>query len=211
MDKISLAITSAVIGVIATHVYTIMKEWRCKVKIKQQLKLELSAIQLQLQQQLTVYEDAFSLISQNSYPNVLPRNIVAPIYDEFFKEILLDLKSDYRLAYQKIHHDLEIVNRFNEQWQEEFVIKQKQIHQKGINPSIEDAKYIVELVENAYLNACITSWYITRFLADEKKSIWRFDDTIHADYKRQIKAIVVKIDEIKPKNCAYNKQFKRDS
>lgn len=202
MDKLSLAISSAVIGVIATHVYTTMKEWRCKVKIKQQLKLELSAIQLQLQQQLTVYEDAFSRISQNSYPNVLPRNIVAPIYGEFFKEILLDLKPDYRLAYQKIHHDLAIVNRCNEQWQEEFVIKQKQIHQKGINPSIEDAKYIVELVENAYLNACITSWYITRFLADEEKSIWRFDDVIHADYKRQIKAIVAKIDEIKPKNYA---------
>ncbi|EGR2405761.1 hypothetical protein DYA88_17400, partial [Vibrio cholerae] len=145
------------------------------------------------------------------YPSVLPRSIVAPIYDEFFKEVLLDLKSDYRLAYQKIHHDIAIVNRFNEQWQEEFVLKQKQIHQQGINPSIEDAKYIVELVENAYLNACIISWYITRFLADEEQSIWKFDDKIQADYKRQVKSIVARIDDIKPKNCAYNKVFTSNS
>jgi hypothetical protein len=205
MDKISLAISSAVIGVIATHVYTFVKEWRRKDKIKKQLKLELSTIQNQLQQQLTVYEDALIAISHNSYPNVLPRNIVTPIYDEFFKEILLDLGSDYRLAYQKIHHDLEIVNRFNEQWQEEFSIKQKQIHQEGSNPSIGDAKYIAELVEHAYLNACITTWYITRFLTDEEKSLCRFDDAFHSDYKRKVKAVYAKIDEMKPKNCTHIK------
>ncbi|RYU66164.1 hypothetical protein ERW51_18470 [Aliivibrio finisterrensis] len=198
MDRILLAISSAVIGAISTHIYTIFKEKSRKSQIEKQLKLELSDIRLQLQQQLTVYEDAFSLITQSSYPNVLPRSVVAPIYDEFFSEVLLQTKSEHRLAYQKIHHDLSVVNRFNVLWQEEFVIQQKKIYQKGLNPTIEDVKYIIELAENAYFNACVTSWYITRFLENEEQSIWTFEDSINDDYKRRVQTIIAKIEQIRP-------------
>lgn len=211
MDKILLVIFSTIIGVVSTHAYTFFKERKRKSHIERQLKLELSDIKIQLQKQLTVYEDAFNFIDQNSYPNVLPRSILAPIYDEFFGEVLLSLKPEQRLAYQQIHHDISIINRFNALWQEEFAVQQKKTHQLGEDPTIDDAKYVIELAENSYFNACITSWYITRFLANEEQSIQNFNESINADYRRQIQAIAEKIEKVRPKNRAYIKTSKDGS
>ena len=198
MDRFWIAISSALIGVITTHLYTIFKHWKYKKEIITQLDEELLSIKYQLEKQLSIYEDAYKFIlKKHIYPSTLPRLIVTPIYDEFFKEVLLQIGTQKRQNFQKIYHDVNVINKLVSRWHEEFSEQQKRTYQKRMYPTPQDADYVIELVDNSYINACIISWYISRFLTNKGTSIWDFDENINEDYKRQIKSIYEKIGKLK--------------
>ncbi|HEA3086685.1 hypothetical protein [Aeromonas dhakensis] len=183
IDKnVVLPMVTALVGFVSAQFYVFIQTRISREKIKNNIFLELSDIDVQLENAQSIFEKNIKHIFNREFNGSYPSKIRACVFNGYFGEVAIHLTRSQRVSYQIIHGYLDDINDEIIYLRSETRIFRDDAFSNG---KIERSKLDIwmDRYRSIYTNICMARWHIMHHINNKSKPELPTSGSVYDNYQ----------------------------